>query len=247
MMPVARLPFALFTFALLPVACLSTEGCSSSQPRILSTHAVAHRRLSNDVADVSVGIQAEGASMADVTGKLSTRSQTLLAYLKQQGADRVSTGQVSLEPKIYDPERGADRIVGYSASMTVTFRAAADKVSDLMAGALEQGGNTLGAVVFTTREEETAKAREELSAEATKDALAQADSVARAAGTHVVGVQQIVVDPENATLYNPRELPGADDRPVPFMAAMKRQEPIATAAGDQDLSIEVAVQVEVAK
>ncbi|AEU34797.1 SIMPL domain-containing protein [Granulicella mallensis] len=243
-----RKPFAVLCGSCLLVTCLATQGCSSgTQAHTLSTHAMAHRRLSNTVADVSVGIETNGASMAEVARVLATRSQSLMAYLKREGADRLTTGQISIEPKL-DNSRGsegrADRIVGYTGTMSVSFRSPADKVSDLMSGALAQGANTLGAVVFTSREEDVDAARKELAVEATHLAMEQAASVAKAAGSHIAGIIAIEVDPQNATLDFAKASYAAPAAPA--MAGL-RAAPIATAAGDQDLSIAVNVQVEVAQ
>jgi uncharacterized protein YggE len=244
-----RKPFAVLCSSCLLVTCIATQGCSSGaqpQPRILSTHAMAHRRLSNTVADVSVGIETNGVTMAEVTRALAKRSQSLMGYLKQGGADRLTTGQITIEPKI-DGSKGsegrADRIVGYTGTMSVNFRSPADKVSDLMSGALAQGANTLGQVVFTSREEDVDAARKELAVEATKLAMEQAASVAKAAGSHIAGIREIDVDPQNATLDYAKEVYSA---PKARMMAGLSAAPIATAAGDQDLSIAVNVQVEVA-
>ena len=245
-----RKQFAILCSSCLLAAFITTEGCSTGaqpQPRILSTHAMAHRRLSNTVADISVGIETNGVTMAEVTRALARRSQSLMAYLKQGGADRLTTGQITIEPKI-DGSKGsegrADRIVGYTGTMSVNFRSPADKVSDLMSGALAQGANTLGQVVFTSREEDVDAARKELAAEATQLAMEQAASVATAAGSHIAGIREIDVDPQNATLDYAKE---AYSAPKARMMAGLSAAPIATAAGDQDLSIAVNVQVEVAQ
>ena len=245
-----RKPFAILCSSCLLVVCIATQGCSSGvqpQSRILSTHAMAHRRLSNTVADVSVGIETNGVTMVEVSRALATRSQSLMTYLKREGADRLTTGQVTIEPKI-DGSKGsegrADRIVGYTGTMSQNFRSPADKVSDLMSGALAQGANTLGEVVFTSREEDIDTARKELAVEATQLAMEQAASVAKAAGSHIAGIRAIDVDPQNATLEYAKASFGAP--PAPVMAGL-RAAPIATAAGDQDLSIAVNVQVEVAQ
>jgi uncharacterized protein len=248
-----RKSFVVLCSSCLLVLCIAVAGCSSDKqdtqlPAVstINTHAMAHRRLSNTVADVSVGIETNGVTMAEVTRALSTRSQSLMTYLRQQGADRLTTGQVSIEPKL-DSSKGsggrADRIVGYTGTMSVSFRSPADKVSDLMSGALTQGANTLGEVVFTSREEDIDNARRELAAEATKLAIDQAASVAKAAGAHIKEVRSIDVDPQNVTLEAAK---AAYAPAAPLMAGL-RAAPIATAAGDQEVSIAVNVQAEIAQ
>ena len=64
-----RKQFAILCSSCLLVTCIATQGCSSGtqpQPHILSTHAMAHRRLSNTVADISVGIETNGVSLDDI-------------------------------------------------------------------------------------------------------------------------------------------------------------------------------------
>src|ERR1700760_542531 len=51
----------------------------------VSTSATAHRRIPNTVADVSVGIQTQGAASPSVSRALAQRSQTLLDWLRGQG------------------------------------------------------------------------------------------------------------------------------------------------------------------
>ena len=213
---------------------------------VISTHATAHRRLPNTVADVSVAIETEGKTVAMVTKVLASKSQDLTSYLKREGADRLTTDQVSVETKTHTVKGGPDTIVGYSGRLSVSFRSTPEKVSELIGGALAAGANTLQQVTFSPREEELDAARQQLATAATRTAVAQAEAVAQAAGARITGVREIIVDPENATM-RPMSDSLQSSRAATFASAAAAPVPIATSAGDQDVSISVEVRVDIAR
>ncbi len=154
---------------------------------IVSTSATAHRRMPNTVADVSVGIQTQGADAASVSRDLAQRSQTLLDWLRGQGAERLATDQISFQPQTHEEKSGQQKIVGYTGSTTVSFRTTPEKVGAILSGVLDHGANTIQQTSYGPKEEEQDKVRKELAQEATRTAIAQGDAVAEAAGTRVIG------------------------------------------------------------
>ena len=238
-MPRAAVIFIFGIAALLPVR--AQQGmCPPTN--LINTHAVAHTRLSNTVADVTLGISSDGTSVAIVSKALSDRSQKLMTYLRAQHAERLATNQVSVEPKTHTVKGGPDVTVGYSGRIGVSFRTTPEKASEMITAALANGANTLDQVNFLPGEEETEAARKNLAVEATKSAVAQADAVAKAAGEHVAGVREITVDPGGSFL-----------RPMAMMQRMTdvngaaAPPPIATEAGDQEVSVTVNVDVMIAQ
>ena len=226
----------LIPFAAVSRAQTQAPGASLS---LIQTHATAHTRLPNTVADISVSIQTDGPSVAAVSKTLAAKSQQLLTYLRTQHADRLATDQVSVDPKMHTPKGGPDEIVGYSGRMNVTFRAPVEKVSDFITDALAHGANTLGSVNFQPREEEAEAARRDLASEAAKTALAQAEAVAKAVGTRVTSIHQITVDPNGG--FTPRPMMFAD------MKVAAPQAQIATEAGEQEVSITVNLEANIAQ
>ena len=211
---------------------------------LIHTHAVAHTRLPNTVADGVVGITTDGATVAAVSKALGERSQKLMGFLRGQHAERLSTDQISFDPKTHTVKGGPDVIVGYSGQVNVRFRTTVDKVSDLISGALANGANTLEQVNFSPREEEIETARRSLAVEATQTAMAQAKAVATAAGEHIASVHDIVVDPDGSTL---RVMPMME-RKAAFMPMAQSAVPqVATEAGDQEVSITVNIDVNIAQ
>ena len=208
----------------------------------VTTHATARRRLPNTVADVTVGVKVDGPTVADVEEHLAKGSQALLTYLRGAGAERLRTELVMVEPVRDAREKPGPpgRIVSYTGTLGVSFRTTAERLSELLTGSLEHGGNSLEQTGFAPREEEMDAARQDLAAAATRTALAQAEAVAKAVGRTVRGVQQIVVDPD------PGMLPSRGFRAY-APAAQAQTALIPTEAGDVEITATVAVTVNLAE
>jgi uncharacterized protein YggE len=206
----------------------------------VSTSATAHRRIPNTVADISVGIQTQGADAQSVGRDLATRSQSLLAWLRGEGAERLATDQISFQPQTHEEKNGQQKIVGYTGSTTVSFRTTPEKAGAILSGVLDHGANTIEQTTYSPSEQEQDKTRQELAQEATRTAVSQAEAVATAAGTHVIGVREVNVEPSSLV------------RPMPMMrmqamAVAVPAPPIATEAGDQDISVRVSVRLTVSR
>ncbi len=206
---------------------------------IVSTSATAHRRIANTVADISVGIQTQGADAASVSRDLAQRSQTLLEWLRSQGAERLATDQISFQPQTHEEKNGQQKIVGYTGNTSVSFRTTPEKVGAILSGVLDHGANTIQQTSYAPKEEEQDKVRKELAQEATRTAVAQGTAVAEAAGTHVIGVREVNVEPSGII------------RPMPMMrmstGAAAKEVPMAGEAGEQDVTVTVSVRLTVSR
>jgi uncharacterized protein len=208
---------------------------------LVSTSATAHRRIANTVADVSVGIQTQGADAASVSRDLAQRSQTLLEWLRGQGAERLATDQISFQPQTHEEKNGQQKIVGYTGNTTVSFRTTPEKVGAILSGVLDHGANTIQQTSYGPKEEEADKVRKELAQEATRTAVAQGEAVANAAGTHVIGVREVNVEPSGMIRPMMNRFVGG----LTTMAAPAP--PMAAEAGDQDISVTVSIKLTVAR
>ncbi len=207
---------------------------------IVSTSGTAHRRIPNTVADISVGIQTQGTDVKSVSRDLAQRSQSLLDWLRGQGAERLATDQISFQPQTHEEKNGQQKIVGYTGSTTVSFRTTPAKAGDILSGVLDHGANTIQQTSYSPSEDEQDKVRKDLAQEATKTAVAQAEAVANAAGTHVIGVREVNVEPSGII------------RPLPMMrnmvmGAAEKTVSMGTEAGEQDISVTVSVRLTVSR
>jgi hypothetical protein len=241
---------ALFASLLLSVTLLPATAVRAQQGNeltlpvnagLVSTSATAHRRIPNTVADVSVGIQTQGVDAASVSRDLAQRSQTLLEWLRGQGAERLATDQISFQPQTHEEKNGQQKIVGYTGSTTVSFRTTPEKVGAILSGVLDHGANTIQQTSYGPKEEEADTVRKELAQEATRTAVAQGEAVAQAAGTHVIGVREVNVEPSGMI------------RPMPMMRMQSFEMKAAAApamgaeAGEQDISVTVSIKLTVSR
>lgn len=207
-------------------------------PGLITTHGMARGRLANTVADVSIGVEAHGPTVAATQAALAAGSQKLMGFLRAQGVERLRTDQLSVTPRTAVETGRAARIVGYDGSVQASFRVPADKVGAVVAGALANGGNNLERTTLGPREAEVDAERARLAAEAAKIALSQADTVAGATGRRLGAIRRIEVDPDRAF---------APSAPMMRMMAMPAPAPnpaVATEAGDAEMSASVSVTVE---
>lgn len=236
----ASLSVAILCLAVAPLRAQTSELTLPVNAGIVATTATAHRRIPNTVADVSVGIQTQGPDASSVSRDLAQRSQALLGWLRAQGAERLATEQVSFQPQTHEEKNGQQKIVGYTGSTTVSFRTTPAKVGEILSGVLDHGANTIQQTSYSPTEEEEDKVRKELAQEATKSAMQQAEAVAAAANTRVIGVREVNVQPNGFV------------RPMPMMRAQAMSAGAAspamdTEAGVQDISVNVSVRLTVSR
>lgn len=231
--------------AALVVAALFCPGVATAQTAAavpvfgtIATSATAHRRLPNTVADVSVSIEVHARDVPGATSLLAQRSKLLLDYLRGAKVERLRSEQVSVDPETEEVRGKPDRITGFTGYMMVSFRTTPGAAPELLAGSLDHGATGLQNAGSAPAESEVAAARQDLATEAAKTALTQAKAIADAVGEHFAGVAQIDVAPEE------------DDRPRPMMAsammkAARTSEPIATEAGEAEISVKVNVTIRI--
>jgi uncharacterized protein YggE len=222
---------AVIASAPLPLLAQAPDPCATnpaSCATLIETHASSETRVANTAVDISVSVTAIGKDMAEVQRALTANSNTLLAYLKAQKAERLMTSRVSFAPQTRYDKNGPDKTVGFTGTSSVSFRTTPEKAGDVLAGVLTNGANAIESTVFMPTEGEVAEARRRMSEEATKTAVEQADAIAKAAGMHVVSIRNINVND------------GMVARPMPMARmAMKAEAgaaPIETAAGEQTIS-----------
>ncbi|WP_048863080.1 SIMPL domain-containing protein, partial [Acidisphaera rubrifaciens] len=87
------------TLAVLIAAAPGARADDDQPPPRIATHATAHKRITNTVADITLGIEASGKDVAGVTRALGERSTTLMAFLRQPGIDRLETTGIAVQSR----------------------------------------------------------------------------------------------------------------------------------------------------
>ncbi|GJE57805.1 MULTISPECIES: SIMPL domain-containing protein [Methylobacterium] len=191
-----------------------------------------------DFAAVEIGVQAKGATPAAALDAASNAARGIIATAKEIGVPEadIGTSSVTLQP-VTRQIRGSDGTMtekadGYAASNSVVVRLGdMPKLGELMRRALDAGSNRIHGVSFGLRN--PASVQSSVQVAAMKDARAQAERLAEAAGVTVGPALSIVSPPRTEA-----------SRPMPYAAMAKSAAPrgrnaVPVEAGTIETSAEV--------
>ena len=161
-------------------------------PRLLTVSGVGEVKAKPDRATLSAGVVTDGKSAAAALVANSRAMNAVFDTLRRLGiADRaIQTSQLSVQPQYPNDSRQPRRVAGYQVSNTVTVTLDdLDKVGATVDALVASGSNSLGDIGFSIRDPKPlqAQAREA----AVKDAMAKAETLARAAGVTLGPITQI--------------------------------------------------------
>lgn len=204
----------------------------------------ARSEVAPDFAAVEIGVEAKGATPAAALDAASAVVKAILALageFKVPEAD-LGTSAVTLQP-VTRSVRQADGSVtekadGYRASNTVRVRLSdMGRLGDLMRRALDGGANRIDGVSFGLRDPDAAESA--MRAAATKDARAQAERLAEAAGITLGRVLSLQSPPAG------NGSPRAYAAPAP-MRLKRGGTPVPLVAGTIETAAEVAATFAIA-
>ncbi|KQP42461.1 hypothetical protein ASF49_00975 [Methylobacterium sp. Leaf104] len=237
-------------FGLLALALLGAGGEVRAEDRPgpaegrISVVGRARSEVAPDFASVEIGVEAKGATPAVALDGASTAAKAILvlaAEFQVPEAD-LGTSAVTLQP-VTRSVRQADGTFtekpdGYRASNTVRVRLAdMGRLGDLMRRALDGGANRIDGVSFGLRDPDAAESA--MRSAAMKDARAQAERLAEAAG---VALGRVVSIQSPAAGSSP---PIAFAAPVP-MRAKRGGAPVPLVAGTIETAADVAATFAIA-
>lgn len=154
------------------------------QPPRIVTSGEAQVRVTPDRATIMIGVQTRAATAAAAGAENARRQKAILDTLKALGLgpDQLATQNYSVYPEMkYEPTTGTGKVVGYNVSNVVRVELRrVDQVGSVIDAALSKGANQINSIQFSSSN--AAEARRTALAEAVKDARADADVIARAAG-----------------------------------------------------------------
>lgn len=149
----------------------------------LSVSGTGQATVSPDMASVSLGVVATGATAAEALAANSAAMQAvfdLVAAEEIEGRD-VQTSQFSLGPIWESPEDGEPRITGYQAYNIVTVRVRdLSRLGSFLDAVTQAGANQINAIAFEVSD--SSAALEAARRAAVADALGKARLYAEAAG-----------------------------------------------------------------
>ena len=167
---------------------------AQEKERMLRTLSVSGRgseSIPTTISRVSLGVEVQGKTPQEVQTEAARRSSSVVALLRSRGVDKLQTTGINLNP-IYSYNNNVQKINGYAATNTVSFRVAAERAGNIMDEAVKAGATRIDNVSFVASDDAIATAQQQALRKATQEAQRQADVVLNALGLkskEVVGIQ----------------------------------------------------------
>lgn len=130
------------------------------------------------IAQISLGVEAQGKTAQEVQQEVARRSSAVVELLRSRNVEKLQTTGIRLNPN-YSFQNNVQRLIGYTAVNTVSFRIDTERVGKLLDEAVKAGATRIDGISFVATDSAIAKAQEQALQEATLDAQRQADAVLR--------------------------------------------------------------------
>jgi len=182
---------ALRTGAFVLLAAFALTACQRA-PTLLAVNASATTRTTPDLAIITLGVVARGATARDAQQAQATRMAAVMEAVRAAGVEdaEVQTVGYMLDPVYAYPRNAAPRITGYQSRNTVAIRVRnLNAISTLIDATVADGANELQGIEFTFQDEEAS--RDAARAQAVQTARTRAERYAEAAGMRVAGIVSI--------------------------------------------------------
>lgn len=190
------------TLPLTLLVCVSfaQPGLAQEKEKMLRTLTVSGRgveTIPTTLSQVTLGVEVQGKTVQEVQKEAARRSSAVVALLKSRNVEKLQTTGINLNP-VYNYNNNVQRITGYAAINTVSFRIPTDRAGTLLDEAVKAGATQINGISFVASDEAIAKGRQQALTEATQDAQQQANAVFSALGFQPKEVVSIQVNGANA-------------------------------------------------
>lgn len=187
---------AVALLALVLSACGPTTINQEAQPTVhtLSVTGTGQANLVPDIAYIYLGVHTEKPTASDAMAENNTQTQQMIDALTGFGIDKkdIRTTNFSIWPTDkYDPQTGTptgEKVYSVDNTVYVTVRDL-KKLGDLLDTVVSAGANTVNSIQFDVADKDAAL--KSARADAVKDAEAQAQELASAAGVAIGEIQSI--------------------------------------------------------
>jgi uncharacterized protein len=165
--------------ALLVCVTFVQPGLAQEKEKLWRTLTVSGRgveTIPTTLSEVSLGVEVQGKTTQEVQQDAARRSSAVVSLLKSRNVEKLQTTGIRLNP-VYSYNNNVQRITGYTANNTVSFRIATEKAGTLLDEAVKTGATQINGISFVASDEAIALAQKQALKEATQDAQQQADAV----------------------------------------------------------------------
>lgn len=147
--------------------------------------------VESDVATISLGVTEQNADVIEAQNAVNQKIAAIRAALVDAGVDNADINTDSLYIYAnYDYSENAQTVVGYNATNSLSVRTTEiDKVGTLIDAAFAAGANQLHGVNFS--KQDSSEAQAQALTMATQNAMANAKTIADAAGVRLLSIRSI--------------------------------------------------------
>jgi uncharacterized protein YggE len=184
---------AIRTGGFILIAALALTACQQRDNTLLAVHASATTRTAPDLAIITLGVVARGATARAAQQAQTERMNAVMEAVRAAGVEdaEVQTVGYGLDPVYAYPRGGAPRITSYQNRNVVAIRVRnLSAISGLIDAAVADGANELQGIQFAFQDEEASL--DAARAQAIQTARTRAERYAEAADMRVAGIVSIV-------------------------------------------------------
>ena len=211
------LPFLVITFFFLSLFAyvklagpipFSVNSTTTSKSDTFNVTGEGKATVKPDIATITVGIQANGASAKEVQNQINTNINKVSDAIKKLGIDPkdIKTQNYSINPTFNYNSGDNQKITGYSGSTNILIKVRnLDNANNVLDTAIAQGANQIGNISFDVEDKTRAEAEARIMAVA--QAKKKAQDAAKIAGFSL------------GKIINYSENQGGPPGPLPMMKA----------------------------
>ena len=173
--------------SLMPVSVSAQE----ERLRTLTITGQGLERIATTLTEVQLGVEIRGESATDVQQEVAQRTAAVIEAVRSRSVEQLQTTGIQLQP-LYNYENDNQRLVGYVATNTISFRLPTEQVGTLLDEAVRTGATRIDGVSFTATETAISEAQQQALRRAVQDAQQQAQTVLQAldlSSKEVVSIQ----------------------------------------------------------
>ncbi len=228
------------TLAVILLVCVSFTQPVLAQEKetMLRTLTVSGRKVETiptTLSQVNLGVEVQGKTAQEVQQEAARRSSSVIALLKSLNVEKLQTTGIDLNP-VYSNNNNVQRITGYSATNTVSFRVVTDRAGTILDQAVKAGATRIDSISFIASDQAIAQAQKQALQKATQDAQQQAEAVLSVLGFKPKEVVSIQVN--GASVPPPQPILRAK---VATLATQDTSTPVI--GGEQQVEASVTLQI----
>jgi uncharacterized protein len=231
-----RLTLPALTLPILLTLGLSSPGWTAEQQRVLSVTGRGTTSIAATLAQVSLGVEVSGKSSTTVQKEAANRAARVLQLLRLRKVDKLQTSTVTLTPN-YVNENNRQRVVGYTATNSVTFRTPTTEAGLTIDEAVKAGATRVDSVSSVPEDAAIELAQSQAIQLATKDAQRQALAALNSLGLQQKAIVGIQINDAA------RPVPIAADFARTRQSLAKPVAPTEIVGGEQEVQANVTLQI----